>query len=142
MKKYKIDFLANTITMSKEFAIAVNSPTSEEYKLLQQVITDYPAMQIIRKNRRPSKTANPFKNLTYANMERYINVYDNADKLLEMFKQVKELSKTQTNRYRYVKSWFVEQFPSYKELPDFTSLKLVAEVVPAPIAELDRVSGF
>ena len=40
MKKYKIDFLANTITMSKEFAIAVNSPTSEEYKLLQQVITD------------------------------------------------------------------------------------------------------
>ena len=34
------------------------------------------------------------------------------------------MSKNQPNAYRYVRGWFVQQFPEYKELPDFTSGKL------------------
>ena len=62
---YKIDFANNTLTMTKAFEAAANEYGSEEYKLLQQLRADFPGIQIIRKTRRPSKTARPNKNLTY-----------------------------------------------------------------------------
>jgi len=132
MNNYKIDFTANTIAISKSFALAAHDPNTEQYRLLKQIQSDYPAMRISRMTRRSPKACNPSKGLTYANMERYINVYDNAAELLERFEEVKELAAVQANSYHYVKSWFVAQFPNYKKLPDFTSLNLIAKVVPAP----------
>ena len=132
MTGYKINFTANTITITADFEKAANVPTSAEYRLLKQIQVDYPAIKISRKTHRSPKACNPSKGLTYANMERYINVYDNAAELLERFEEVKELAAVQANSYHYVKSWFVAQFPNYKKLPDFTSLNLIAKVVPAP----------
>ncbi len=34
---YKIDFVNNTLTMTKAFEDAASNPTSQEYKLLQQI---------------------------------------------------------------------------------------------------------
>ena len=84
--------------------------------------------------------ANPSKNLTYANMERYINVYANAAELLEMLERVKELGAAQTNSVQFVKRWFISQFPNYKKLPDFTSSKLIVEVIPAPLINEDKAA--
>ena len=52
---YKIDFVNNTLTMSKAFEEALNNPASEEYKLFLQLRTDFPGLTIIRKTRRASK---------------------------------------------------------------------------------------
>lgn len=135
MKNYKINFTANTLIITKAFETAANTPTASEYKLLAQIKTDYPAMTITRKTHRSANVCNVSKGLTYAHMARYIKVYENAAELLERFEQVKELAAAQTNSYLYVKSWFVTQFPNYKALPDFTTIKPIAAVVPAPIAE-------
>ena len=116
---YKIDFANNTLTMTKAFEAAANEYGSEEYKLLQQLRADFPGIQIIRKTRRPSKTSRPNKNLTYANMEKYMSVFKNAAELLAQFEIVKTCSQKESNPYQYVKEWFVTQFPNYKELPDF-----------------------
>ena len=116
---YKIDFVNNTLTTSKAFEDAANEYGSEEYTLLQQLRADFPGIQIIRKTRRPSKTARPNKNLTYANMEKYMSVFKNAAELLAQFEIVKTCSQKESNPYQYVKEWFVTQFPNYKELPDF-----------------------
>lgn len=132
MKGYKINFAANTITITAVFEAAANTPNTTEYRLLKQIITDYPAMTISRKTHRSPKACNPSKGLTYANMERYIMVYQNAAELLERFEEVKERAAAQTNSYKYVKTWFISQFPNYKKLPDFTSINLIAEVKPAP----------
>jgi len=132
MTGYKINFAANTLTITADFEKAANVPTSAEYRLLNQIQVDYPAIKISRKTHRSPKACNPSKGLTYANMERYINVYENAAELIERFKEVKELAAIQTNGYKYVRAWFVAQFPNYKKLPDFTSLKLIAKVIPAP----------
>lgn len=70
---YKIDFANNTLTMTKAFEAAANEYGSEEYKLLQKIRADFPGIEIIRKTRRPSKTSRPNKNLTYANMEKYMS---------------------------------------------------------------------
>ena len=48
-----------------------------------------------------------------------MNVFQNADKLLAQFEVVKECSKQQPSPYKFVKDWFEDQFPKYKELPDF-----------------------
>ena len=38
---YKIDFVNNTLTMSKAFEEALNNPASEEYKLFLQLRADF-----------------------------------------------------------------------------------------------------
>ena len=48
-----------------------------------------------------------------------MSVFKNADELLAQFKVVKECSKQQPSPYKFVKDWFEDQFPKYKELPDF-----------------------
>lgn len=116
---YKIDFVNNTLTMSKAFEEALNNPASEEYKLFLQLRADFPGLTIIRKTRRAPKKARPTKNLTYKHMEQYMSVFKNADELLAQFDAVKRCSLGQSNPYMYVLDWFKKQFPKYKELPDF-----------------------
>ena len=82
MNTYKVDFVANTITITAAFAKAMNDPTSAEYKIIAQIRKDFPEMEIIRKTHKtPSKyqtktgekfNCNQFKNLTYKNMETFI----------------------------------------------------------------------
>ena len=99
--------------------------------MLLQLRADFPTMKIIRKSRRSPKTANPNRNLTYANMEKYMSVFKNAAELREQFEIVKTMSKGQPSAYNYVKGWFVSQFPDYKALPDFTSGNLNVSVLTA-----------
>lgn len=123
---HKVDFVNNTFTMTKAFEEALNNPASEEYKLFQQLRADFPGLTIIRKTRRAPKKARPTKNLTYANMEKYMSVFQNADDLLTQFKVVQECSKQQPSPYKYVLDWFKGQFENYKEQPDFTVIDLEA----------------
>ncbi|MEQ2457416.1 hypothetical protein [Flavonifractor hominis] len=116
---YKVDFVNNTLTMTKAFEDAASNPTSQEYKLLQQIRADFPGLTIIRKTRRAPKKARPTKNLTYKHMEQYMSVFQNADKLLAQFEVVKECSKQQPSPYKFVRDWFEAQFPKYREQPDF-----------------------
>ena len=127
---YKVDFVNNTLTMTKAFEDAASNPTSQEYKLLQQIRTDFPGLTIIRKTRRAPKKARPTKNLTYKHMEQYMSVFQNADKLLAQFEVVKECSKQQPSPYKFVRDWFEAQFPKYREQPDFSpnASKVVALV--------------
>jgi len=60
-------------------------------------------------------------------------IYENAAEFMKVFGQVKELVEIQTNGYKYIKSWFISRFPNYKKLPDFATVKLIAEVVHATI---------
>lgn len=117
---YKIDFVNNTLTMTKAFEEAASNPTSQEYKLLQQIRADFPGLTIIRKTRRAPKKARPTKNLTYANMEKYMSVFQNADELLAQFEVVKTCSLEQPSPYKFVRDWFEAQFPKYREQPDFS----------------------
>lgn len=117
---YKVDFVNNTLTMTKAFEDAASNPTSQEYKLLQQIRADFPGLTIIRKTRRAPKKARPTKNLTYKHMEQYMSVFQNADKLLAQFEVVKECSKQQPSPYKFVRDWFEDQFPKYREQPDFS----------------------
>ena len=114
MNSYKIDFINNTMTITKTFERAANNPYSEEYKLVQKIRADFPTMQLVRKASTAAKRPNPFKGLTYAAMERYILSKGNDD-LMREFEMVRASSMFENNHYLLVRKWFVQRFPEYME---------------------------
>ena len=129
---YRIDFTKMTLTMTADFADKAYDPTTEEYEILTRLQRDFPRLRVVRKTHRSPKTANPAKGLTYERMEKYINLHENADELLDLFQKVQSAGRG----YPYVKAWFIKQFPNYKNVPDFKDGKLrVVEPVEAPNAE-------
>ena len=128
MNTYKVDFVANTITITAAFAKAMNDPTSAEYKIIAQIRKDFPEMEIIRKTHKtPSKyqpktgekfNCNQFKNLTNKNMETFIMGLPSAEAYMEEYLFLKNYAaEVQTNGYTIIRRWFVAQFPDFRKNP-------------------------
>ena len=113
-RNYDFNFKTMTLTITKAFEEAMKDPFSTEYKILKQFKKDYPMVQVVEK-----KTSHKGKGLTYENMKNYILSYSNSDEILPMFYKAIDLSVVQANKYGFVKKWFLNQFPNYKEMPDF-----------------------
>lgn len=142
MNTYKVDFVANTITITAAFAKAMNDPTSAEYKIIAQIRKDFPEMEIIRKTHvSPKKCVskstgetfkcNQFKNLTYKNMETFIMGLPAAEAYMEEYLFLKNYAaEVQTNGYTIIRRWFVAQFPDFRKNP-LTYLTTQPDVVSA-----------
>ena len=96
MKNYKVDFTNNTITITADFAKAMNDPTSKEYKVIAKIRKDFPEMEIIRKSHKtPTKyraqngevsACNQFKNLTYEKMETFMMGLPNGEAYMSEYR--------------------------------------------------------
>jgi len=116
--------------VSKTFAKKAVIFKTEEYHLWKEYLAEYPnAKMVTTKIKKNPNKDNPYKGLTYASMEKYINSFDNAAELLKQFNAKKKIVEAQADvasksRYSYVKALFETQFPNYKNIPDFEDLKL------------------
>lgn len=133
MNIYKINFTNMTMTITKEFAEKASNPTSEEYRIMTKFQKDFPNLKILRKtHRKPKKyhtnsgeeySCNPYKNLTYENMEKFMKALPEGDSKIEIVKAYYFLrfqaSSIQTNAYKIVRNWFIQQFPLYRKNPLF-----------------------
>lgn len=128
MKNYTMNFATNTLTMTKDFAAKAMIPNSEESAILLHLQSICPNLKITYKSHKTT-AKNPRKGLTFAKMEKYIRLYDNAAELLVAFSTVKAIADIQPNKYEFVYKWFVSQFPNYNELPELENGKLVAKVI-------------
>ena len=147
MNTYKVDFVANTITITAAFAKAMNDPTSAEYKIIAQIRKDFPEMEIIRKTHKtPSKyqskstgetfKCNQFKNLTYKNMETFIMGLPAAEAYMEEYLFLKNYAaEVQTNGYTIIRRWFVAQFPDFRKNPIVYLTNQPAVVSAAEVAD-------
>ena len=131
MKNYSMNFATKTFTMTKDFAKRAMIPNSEESAILLHMQSICPNLKITYKSHKTS-AKNPRKGLTFAKMENYIRLFDNADELLLAFSTVKAIADVQANKYDYVYKWFISQFPNYKELPELTNGKLSANIISFP----------
>ncbi len=113
VKGYSIDFAKGTITMNYKFQKAAQDFGSPEYKRLKALIADFPEFTVVVSAGKKITSTRPTKRLTYENMEKYIGTYENADALLAKFESVKEKSAPIASPYKYVRDWFVKQFPDY-----------------------------
>lgn len=102
------------VQVTKEFAKNARIFGTAEYKLWKEIRQDCPNAEMVTKTikRNPSKRVDT-RNMTYANMEAFINAQDNATELLAEMKKQIAMSKVQTNPYRYVLAWFLKKFTDY-----------------------------
>lgn len=128
----KLDFVNETIIVNKKFAAAMKEYGSKEYKFYQKVKCDFPHFETIIKAGRTYTKPRKNKRFSYANMEKYISTFDNADELLQRFILVQVKSKVLKSPYKYVSDWFRAQFPDYEEIPDIITKKEHIFVKPAP----------
>ena len=150
MNTYKVDFTKNTITITAAFAKAMNNPASEEYKVIAQILKDFPNMEIVhRTHKTPTEytskstgkktRCNQFKNLTYDKMKGFIKALPNHEKHLAAFNFLRYYgSLPQTSRYTVVRKWFVAQFPEFRENPLFYLYNEVDIINIAPFIEEEQ----
>lgn len=132
MKKYKLNVVSKTLTISKGFADAIANPTDEceEYKLYTRLMEEIPGLTVVRKSHRTPTSytsssgekfsCNQFKNLKYENMERFMAALPDNEVYLEQYSFLRySAACVQTNRYALVRDWFIAQFPEFRKNPLF-----------------------
>ena len=123
MKKgYVIDFVANTVTITKGFAQKANDMNSAEFETLMKLREM--GLRIVNA---PAKAKPRRRNMiTYDMMIHHMNNMAEAEGYLEEFDAVRDESKNHPNRYQYVRNWFDTRFPNYSAVPQFDkNLKIV-----------------
>ena len=129
-KDYKIDFASQTITITAACEQAMSNPKSDAYKTLRKLCADFPSMRIVRRTHRtPTRytskqgdvsACNPYKNLTYEKMERFMDALPNGAEYRKQYDFLKSpAAAIQTNGYSTVREWFIAQFPLYRKNPLF-----------------------
>lgn len=113
---YEVDFINGKILLSKKFAKAASNLDSTEYDLLKRLREENPGYQIELKAFNVNANQNHYRNLSYANMRKYITTLEGAESpsLAELDK-IEALSKTQPGPYAYVRKWFLNKYPKYQE---------------------------
>lgn len=113
VKGYKLDFVNNVLVMNYTFTTEAQKFGTPEYKLLKAIQEDFPHLKPVTVSGRKQKTPKQNKRLTYANMEKYLSVFDNSKELLAQFVKVKAASAASKSPYKYVCDWFKDQCPNY-----------------------------
>ena len=132
---YKILFATNTVIMNYKFAAAAAEYGTNEYNILKGIRADFPGMAEVVMSGREQKSPRPNTRLTYENMEKFIEVQEDSETLLEVFETVKAASQASKSPYKYVCDWFKTQFPDYQKKVVFKDGKLtvVEDKKSAPI---------
>ena len=117
MKGYSIDYVTNTVTMTKKFQREASEVGTQAYKDLKEIRRDFPHMRLVVKPTPRKKTSSV--RLTYSHMWNYIACLPDSQKWQEQFEQVRRLSRSQPSAYHYVVNWFMNTFPGYSDCPTF-----------------------
>ena len=115
MKKtagYEINYMENTITVTKKFLKEAGIIGSSAYKELAQVRKDLPDFQIVQREITKKQGKKTYGKLTYEVMKDFIAVKEegNATVVLAEFERVQALSKVQAGSYAFVKTWFLNRY--------------------------------
>ena len=118
MKKntgYEINYIENTITVTKKFLKEAGIIGSAAYTELARVRKDLPDFQIVQREIAKKQGKKSYGKLTYKVMAEFIEAQEeeNASAVLAEFQRVQQLSKVQSGSYAYVKTWFLTR---YKEV--------------------------
>ena len=111
---YNIDFINAIIIITKKFYKAASVLNSPEYKEMMQLRRENPTFSIVLREIKKKEGKKSYRNLTYENMQTFIENYETNDDVradrLKEYEAVKALSKVQSGPYAYVKAWFLRMY--------------------------------
>ena len=105
--------------VSKTFLKRADIFGTDEYDAVQKFYEVHQNVIIKVKTIKKNPDKETYKNLTYDNMKEYILTVDNSEKLLKDFETEKKRANVQTNPYRHVLAWFLENFKGYDNYKKF-----------------------
>ena len=113
-KQIMIDRVNHRICLSRDFERRAANAESEEYALLQSVVSQYPKYTLHSGVIRKKENKEAYKGLTYGYMEDYISLYG-CDAEREEYQMMRLLSQCHTVRYPAIKEWFLQKYPEVKQ---------------------------
>lgn len=134
MQGMKIDFITNSIIITKSFAEAAADINSEEYTSLQLAKMDNPTMRVVLRSTRATGHGNDYKGLTYKYMRKFISVMD-SENLINFEKTIlhyESYGYENGTVYKCVRDWFLKYYPDHR--------KMIAAAAPAPKIETETVA--
>ena len=96
---------------------------TEEFKLWREYKAMFHNAKMVTKSINKNPNQKNRRNMTFKNMEEYIQTQPNAKELEEEFKTIKKRSKIQKSPYQYVLSWFEAKFEGFNDLDQFMAQK-------------------
>lgn len=120
MNNIKIDFINNTLIVTKAFYTEACKYGTDEYAELTAVKSMHPNFRVaLRSARTGKRVPNENKGLTFDFMRRYIKIMDKNnvsvfDSVVAYYKL--DLGFTGTRLYINVKTWFLENYPEYEDM--------------------------
>lgn len=106
---YYLDVANNTLYTTAPFEKKSNIYGTQEYKLVCEIMSQYPDVQISIQKKSRKHT------LSYDMMKEFINIMPDSDKMLKEFERVQLMSHAYSNAYKYVENWFFKKYPHYGE---------------------------
>lgn len=131
MQGMKIDFITNSIIVTKSFAEAAADINSEEYTSLQLAKKDNPTMRVVLRSTRAGGHESDYKGLTYKYMRKFISVMDSVN-LVNFEKTIlhyESYGYENGTIYKYVREWFLTYYPEHREMIAAAAPKITAETV-------------
>ena len=125
MKNCNINYITNTIELTKKFAKAAGVLNSPEYNELLAIRRDYPTFSIVVREIKKKAGKKTYKNLTFVKMRELIVEWEGEDSdAVKQYDKVVAISSVQTGPYAYVKTWFIK---NYKDKLEEYTVKEAAE---------------
>lgn len=111
-KNMYVDFINQTIVITKAFSKKASVFGCEEFKTLRSAQMECPNFRIVVKEANDKKTYN---GLGFDRMEDYIKTQPNSEQRLKEFEDVKRIAEAKGAAYPLTKKWFFETYPEYKK---------------------------
>lgn len=116
-KNYRIDFAANTVTVTKKFLEEaesnITSTAFRDMKALRAM-----GLTVVVKEMKHTKS----KHISYKQMVHYISCVENSEFYMARYAAVKnEAASKKNEQYNRVLKWFIKTFPHFYDMPEFTS---------------------
>ena len=160
MKKNAIIYINDTqAQVTKAFEKQARIFGTPEYREWRAYRQDFPSAQMVTKTIKKNASKRTYKNLTYANMERFLTMQPTSKELIKEFNdqkaiaaiqqnpyravlawflsKLKAIAAIQQNPYRAVLAWFLSKFPKYDEYKEFFAT--TAEEAAEEVADHQRV---
>ena len=118
MKQYRYNCLTNTLTLSRAFVRQAENVESEEYKFVQRLHEEIPGLTVVRQEKRAHRRS-PYANLSVKTMKEYIRCMRDSDERLAELDNVVSASKLQEHPVRFIRKWFLQNYPGYNSVPAF-----------------------
>jgi len=105
---YTINFVEETIEITKKFAKAAQVINSTEYRDLLKLKNDFKDYRVVIREIKKNDSKKVYKGLTIEEMKRFIAMNNSGD--MVAFEQAITLAKKRQGSYAVIKKWFLNRY--------------------------------